>query len=152
MLALEIIKESLEATKAALEKSMENLDEGNYIEAEYWLGNTKRLLLNAWEPLSDWADKQDAEENYSPEEEVILPKHSKFFVLWRNGTISEEDYWCGLCLEFGPSQTLARLFSNHRIEVVERHNYMGTRGAKWFMTREEAEAEKKKRGKEKSNG
>lgn len=70
---------------------------------------------------------------------VDMPFQTEFFVRWRDGLITKESFWHGLVLDYGPSQLGADLYSDGTIEEIEWPNYRGTKGARWFRTRAEAE-------------
>ena len=76
-----------------------------------------------------------------PDKTVVdMPFQAPFFVRWADGLVTEERFWLGLCLDQGPSQIAADLYSDGTIEKRGMPGYRGTEGARWFRTREEAEA------------
>lgn len=76
-----------------------------------------------------------------PDKTVVdMPFQTEFFVRWRDGLVTKESFWHGLVLDYGPSQTGADLYSDGTIEEIEWPGYRGTKGARWFRTKAEAEA------------
>lgn len=76
-----------------------------------------------------------------PDKTVVdMPFQTEFFVRWRDGLVTKESFWHGLVLEYGPSQVGADLYSDGTIEEIECFGYRGTKGARWFRTKAEAEA------------
>ena len=72
---------------------------------------------------------------------VDMPFQTEFFVRWWDGLVTKESFRHGLVLEYGPSQVSADLYSDGTIEEVNRPGYCGTKGARWFRTRAEADHE-----------
>ena len=76
-----------------------------------------------------------------PDKTVVdMPFQTEFFVRWRDGLVTKESFWHGLVLNYGPSQMGADLYSDGTVEEIEWPNYRGTKGARWFRTKAEAEA------------
>lgn len=145
----EIYKKIQEAIDALLLARDHIRDDELMFEAEGLIEEARDVTSELYHEIYNLANEQEKKlgeeeekKGYEVVEEKVLPEGTRFYVRLPNGEVMSDTYWLGWCLDVGAHQYGLKLYADHTVERLVVPNYIDTLGAKWFLTREEAEESK----------